>query len=127
MWFLADLQLYKHVLLTPDVATGKIYCVHNNKVHINVLATQCVLNLCPYAVLECSSLTISNGNVVVTGFNLGDNAMYECNDGFTLVGGGTRMCIVDPPNARAVWSGEDPMCFSELTILFHAYTMYIIV
>ena len=54
---------------------------------------------------------------MVTGINPGDNATYECDDGFTLVGGETRMCMADPANARAVWSGEDPMCFSKLSIL----------
>ena len=53
----------------------------------------------------------------MTGINPGDNAMYECDEGFTLVGGGIRLCRADTANARAVWSGEDPMCFSELTIL----------
>ena len=62
-------------------------------------------------------MDISNGNVTVTGINPGDNATYECDEGFTLVGGDTRMCTPDPANARAVWSGEDPMCFSKL--IFH--------
>ena len=61
----------------------------------------------------------------MTGINPGDNATYECGDGFTLVGDGTRMCIADPANERGVWSGEDPMCLSELTTLFHVQCNYV--
>ena len=66
-------------------------------------------------------MDISNGIVTVTGINPGDSATYECDEGFTLVGGETRMCRADPVNARAVWSGEVPMCFSELSIFFHVH------
>ena len=59
---------------------------------------------------------MSDGSVNVTGVNPGDNAMYECDEGFTLVGGGIRICRADTANERAKWSGEDPMCFNELSI-----------
>ena len=51
---------------------------------------------------------------MMTGTNPGDNATYECDMGFTLVANETRVCTAVPPNG--VWSGEEPMCFSELRV-----------
>ena len=42
--------------------------------------------------VECEPLDLPNGNVVISGNISGDTAIYSCDEGYTLVGDGTRIC-----------------------------------
>ena len=58
--------------------------------------------------MECSDLTVSNGNVTVTGINSRDIANYTCKEGNTLEGNATIEFLLD-----GVWSGDEPLCLRE--------------
>ena len=58
--------------------------------------------------MECPDLTVSNGNVTVTGINPRDTANYTCEEGYTLEGNAIRECTLD-----GVWSGDEPLCLRE--------------
>ena len=49
----------------------------------------------------------SNGDVTLTNDNLtvDQNAMYNCNHGYILIGEDRRICQVN-----ATWSGSEPIC-----------------
>ena len=54
----------------------------------------------------CGSLTPpANGDVIVSGTDVGDTATYSCNGGYKLIGDSSRTCR---PNGR--WSGQEPTC-----------------
>ena len=55
--------------------------------------------------MDCGSLSISHGAVVVEMTTLGSVALYSCDRGFTLVGSDSRTC-----EANGRWSGEEPLC-----------------
>ena len=46
-----------------------------------------------------------NGEVRLSGRLIGDSAMYECSDGFELIGSVIRTCL-----QTGVWSGNEPEC-----------------
>lgn len=61
------------------------------------------------AVFTCSSLDDpANGQVVTTGFEVGDTATYICNEGYSLQGQEMRQC-----QSNGVWSGSAPFCVGE--------------
>ena len=60
-------------------------------------------------VFTCSSLDDpANGQVVTTGFEVGDTATYICNEGYSLQGREMREC-----QSNGVWSGRAPFCVGE--------------
>ena len=62
------------------------------------------------SVAECRTLLDPPfGTVTVTGQQLEDEATYECNTGFELVGPPTRTCELQSPG-NADWSGDEPTC-----------------
>ena len=50
----------------------------------------------------------TNGMVDDGAATFGMNAIYTCNEGYTLIGNMMRTC-----QANEMWSGSDPGCFSE--------------
>ena len=55
--------------------------------------------------MDCGSLSISHGAVVVETTTPGSVALYSCDRGFTLVGSDSRTC-----EANGRWSREEPLC-----------------
>ena len=53
---------------------------------------------------------IENGEVIVTDIRLGSTAQYKCNDGYTLVGPATRICLI-----TGTFSGHTPVCVDNNT------------
>ena len=65
-------------------------------------------------VLECPVLDDPpNGMVTITDMTPGSVAIYLCAPGFRLEGEGTRVCG-RVREKEAEWSGEEPICESEL-------------
>ncbi len=61
---------------------------------------------CMHAVIVCPKLpTIHYGTVSVGNRQVGSTAIYNCDDGFILVGDSTRHCL-----STGVWSGQPPVC-----------------
>ena len=58
--------------------------------------------------VECDPLDLPNGNVTISGNNSGDSATYLCDEGYTLVGDGTRICQL-----TGNWTGTDPICYCK--------------
>lgn len=50
-----------------------------------------------------------NGSVMVTGRDVGNQALYACNAKFKLVGQLTRICL-----SSGSWSGSAAMCVRKL-------------
>ena len=56
--------------------------------------------------MNCGILDLpSNGQVISSGTTFKIEAMYVCDEGFQLIGNGTRMC-----QANGMWSGNEPEC-----------------
>ena len=53
---------------------------------------------------------IENGEVIVTDIHLGSTAHYKCDDGYTLVGPATRICLF-----TGTFSGYTPVCVANNT------------
>ena len=65
-----------------------------------------VLPFILYAAVDCGGLpNPANGQVMANTTTFGSNAMYRCNNGYTLSGSATRNCLAD-----ARWSGTEPTC-----------------
>ena len=69
-------------------------------------------------ITECPSLSsISGGFVIVHGYRTDATAVYNCNEGFELIGESVRVCRND-----STWAGEAPVCACEfknaITTLF---------
>ena len=64
-------------------------------------------------VVDCRTLNNPNNGQVShpDGTTFGQNATYNCNTGYNLVGDSTRTC-----QATGVWSGSAPTCQSMLYI-----------
>ena len=52
-----------------------------------------------------TSIAIDGGSVEFTGLTPGSEAVYTCDDGYGIVGGTNRTCLM-----TAMWSGETPYC-----------------
>ena len=64
-----------------------------------------------YIAADCPNLeSPENGEVVLSGRFIMDNATYTCSDGFELIGSSTRICL-----ATGMWSGNAPECSSKRT------------
>ena len=73
------------------------------------------------AVVMCPSLDDPvNGQVTVSRFTVGDNALYSCNTGFFVNGSLLRTCGSD-----GEWSDEAPTCPRKLKK--HKYHIIIII
>lgn len=56
--------------------------------------------------IDCGSLVApDNGFVNVPSTNFGSTALYQCNNGFILIGDRTRVC-----QRSGSWSGTNPVC-----------------
>ena len=65
--------------------------------------------LLTFPVVVCPELTNpDNGQVDLSGMNIGSLANYSCNSGYNLTGSELRMCMAD-----GSWSGQDPVCQSK--------------
>ena len=58
--------------------------------------------------LDSGTLFIPNGMVTYGSVSIGSEATYQCVDGFSLSGVGTRTCQGD-----GSWSGSQPTCLEE--------------
>ena len=57
-------------------------------------------------VVQCPVLNnIGNGQVTVTGYDIGDRATYSCRSGYELIGITNRVC-----QNNGQWSGQEPQC-----------------
>ena len=62
-------------------------------------------------ILFCEMLNDPVNGVVTFPSNLeGSMATYTCNNGYELVGEGSRMCERNPSTLFGVWSGIEPTC-----------------
>ena len=63
-----------------------------------------------YVVFTCGSLdNPPNGEVMTTGFEVGDTATYICFEGYSVEGEDVREC-----QSNGEWSGVPPFCIGEL-------------
>ena len=51
-----------------------------------------------------------DGNVILTGNSVGDNATYVCNPGFELIGDETATCTTDMDESGASFKPDAPTC-----------------
>ena len=64
--------------------------------------------------VNCGILDLpSNGQVISSGTTFKIEAMYVCDEGFQLIGNGTRMC-----QANGMWSGNEPECEGMYTMQY---------
>ena len=62
-------------------------------------------------IIRCSRLNDSrNGDVKLTGTNVGAKAIYKCDRGFILKGDNVRKC-----QTNGKWSGNRPVCKGIVT------------
>ena len=65
------------------------------------------------------------GSVRTTGRQPGDNATYQCNTGFELIGLETRVCR-EIDSGTVDWDGEEPVCRRMfLSVSDHYIILYI--
>ena len=71
----------------------------------------------PCSPIMCPALEApANGDVRVSGFNVGDTAVYTCDVNYQLDGRSTRTCGSD-----GQWTGEAPTCERKL---LHQHSLY---
>lgn len=72
---------------------------------------------------ECPSLDdIPDGFVMLDDLKINSTAVYNCTDGFILVGESTRLCTDD-----LTWSGEIPTCLGiiyNIHISIYDFSLY---
>ncbi len=74
-------------------------------------------------IVSCSDLTlITNGDIVYTAGSpdnrpFSSSATYNCSNGYTLIGGTTRVCV-----SEGRWNGSASTCQGELCELFISNT-----
>ena len=72
--------------------------------------TYCINHSFFFSALDCPDLLPpANGTVDYESKTLSSAATYSCNEGFVIVGEGTRYCL-----SNTTWSGEVPKCICEL-------------
>ena len=58
----------------------------------------------------CSNIqSLSNGRITIDGFKFRQYLMYDCDDGYNLVGDATRTCL-----ETGEWSGTEPSCVPRM-------------
>ena len=100
---------------------GVVQWCPNMQSWVNVLLVQMALKspaLPPScSAVDCGSLpNPANGQVILTTTTVGSIAIYDCNEGFGLLGTSTRTC---QPNGN--WSDEAPTCEREHWIILPMY------
>ena len=86
------------------------YSVHNGKFMAiySSLILQSLISACttPHTAVDCGSLNnLTNGIVSLDSTLRGSEAIYSCQDNYTLVGEALRVCTDDEE-----WSEEEPLC-----------------
>ena len=82
-------------------------CMHAlNCVYIYLKLSSFIRVLFSRAAVDCGVLQPPlNGQVMVFGTTLGSQALYNCDEGYILLGSTSRVC---ESNGR--WSGDEPEC-----------------
>ena len=80
--------------------------IYNTRTHAHTQTHTYTHTLCTERI-QCPEITIANGSVTISppGRLLGSRTTYICDEGFTLVGDGNRICQAD-----STWSGDEVEC-----------------
>ena len=96
------MSVYVHLVPLPSIA-------------VNVSLNLCIVEQVSgsfFVVINCGSLANPiNGRVMIDGTVFNSVATYTCNNGYSLYGDDTRICL-----GTGFWSGSEPICVEGIYI-----------